>query len=344
MTRPSIVLLVAGVCLPFLALGLALGGCGSSAPEATFGDARDGGLDSASAAPPPPSLPDATSAEDAASTTAPLPVFFYAHTDTTLFSIDADHLTDPMVRQGDFDCIGTGAGKSSTVMTDLAVSKTGELYGVSPTAAYPLRIDGAGGVHCEAVWRLPSNARFYGLTMAPENTVAAEEVLIAANGAGELFQIEKTTGKTTQVGTLGTAPNGTPWSLSGDLVFFANNGHPLGFATVRSCPGGACDRVDTLVEVDVQAVHPGTQSVLKSVRGAVVRGAWCTNPASPANFGSMYGIAGLRDKIYGFSRRGDFIEIRNDDGTGCLVSSNPDKLFAGAGVTTAAPVVDPGGR
>jgi hypothetical protein len=320
---------------------LALEGCGTSAPEATFGDAHavvDAGLDEL----PLPALPDASTASEASPPA--LPIYFYAHTDTTLFSIDADHLTDPMVPQGDFDCIGTGAGKSSTVMTDIAVSKTGDLYGVSPTAAYPLRIDTSGSVHCEAVWRLPSNARFYGLTMAPENTVAAEEALIAANGAGELFQIEKTTGKTTQVGTLGNAPDGNPWSLSGDIVFFANNGNPIGFATVRTCPAGSCDRVDTLIEVDVRAIHPGAQSVLKSVRGPVVRGAWCNNPASPANFGSMYGIAGLRDKIYGFSRRGDFIEIRNTDGTGCLVSSNPDKLFAGAGVTTSAPVIDPGGR
>jgi hypothetical protein len=169
------------------------------------------------------------------------------------------------------------------------------------------------------------NSKFYGLTMAPENTVAVAEVLIAANGAGELFQVDANTGKTTQVGTLGKDPQGVPYELSGDIVFLANAGMPIGFATVRTCTPGKngaapkCSAFDTLIEVDVKAIKPGTQSVLKSTRGAVKKGAWCTNASSPATFGSMYGIAAFKDKVYGFSRSGDFIEIHNTDGTGCLL-------------------------
>jgi hypothetical protein len=226
-------------------------------------------------------------------------------------------------------------------MTDLAVTKDGKLYGVSEGAAYPLSIAG-GSVHCEATWSLPQT-KFYGLTVAPEGVLGKDEVLVAADGDGGLWQIDATSGTPTQVGTLGTDPSsGRPWSLSGDIVFLANGGAPVGFATVRTCSkSGSCTANDTLIEVDVTAIKPGKQSTLKNVRGAVVKGAWCTNPSSPASFGSMFGIVAYEDKVYGFSRAGDVVEIDNKDGTGCLVSSDPTRKFAGAGVTTSAPVIVP---
>ena len=71
------------------------------------------------------------------------------------------------------------------------------------------------------------------------------------------------------------------------------------------------------------------------------KGAWCTNGASPATFGSMFGIAAYQDKVYGFSRKGDIVEIHSDDGSGCLIAADPSLKFAGAGVTTIAPVQAP---
>jgi hypothetical protein len=272
-------------------------------------------------------------------------ILLYAHTDTTLFQLDPKNLSAALGTVGDFDCIGTATGQAPA-MTDLAVGKDGKLYGVSETAAYPLTVQGA-GVHCDASWPLPSTAKFYGLTMAPEGTVAKDETLIAANGAGELFRIDATTGATTQVGTLGADSTGQPYQLSGDIVFLANGGNPIGFATVRTCTPAkkgkpaTCSGTDTLIEVDVSAVKPGTQSALKAVRGPVNMGAWCTNPMSPATFGSMFGVAAFEDKVYGFSRKGDFVEIHNTDGSGCLVASYDADKFAGAGVTTIAPVVAP---
>ena len=264
----------------------------------------------------------------------------YAHTDTTLYTFDPDNLGAAPAKLGDFDCVG-GSG-NATAMTDLGVTKDGKLYGVSELAAYPLTVQ-SGTVHCDTKWPLPTTAHFYGLTVAPENTVAATEVVIAANGDGQLFQLDATSGTPTQVGTLGTDPNsGKPWSLSGDIVFLANNGSPVGFATVRTCTtSSSCSTTDTLIEVDVTAIKPGTQSVLASVRGAVVKGSSCANAASPSTFGSMYGIAAFHDKVYGFSRKGDVVEINDTDGTGCLVASYPSMLWAGAGVTTVAPVTAP---
>jgi hypothetical protein len=264
----------------------------------------------------------------------------YAHTDTTLFQLDPANIGGPMTTVGDFDCIGTG--KAAKSMTDLAVAKDGKLYGVSEGAAFPLTVQGT-TVHCDATWTLPAT-KFYGLTVAPENTVAAGEVLIAAAGSGGgLYQIDPASGTPTQVGTLGVDPKTkTAWELSGDIVFLANGGNPVGFATVRSCNSkNVCSTIDTLIEVDVTAIKAGTQSVLKSVRGPVSRGAWCTNAASPASFGGMFGIVAYKDVVYGFSRQGDIVEIHNTDGSGCLVSSDLTHKFAGAGITTSAPVIAP---
>jgi hypothetical protein len=166
------------------------------------------------------------------------------------------------------------------------------------------------------------------------------EVLVAANDAGQLFRIDATTGATTQVGTMGVdTASGKAWALSGDIVFLANGGSPVAFATV--CPTGSCGGTDTLIELDVSMVKPGTASALKTVRGPIVKGSWCTNAASPASFGSIFGIAAYDDKVYGFSNKGEVIEIHNTDGSACLVKAYPSTSFKGAGVTTSAPVNAP---
>jgi hypothetical protein len=277
----------------------------------------------------------------------PPKVLFYANDDTTLYSIDPMDITAPMVTIGTFDCVG--AAGSTSVMTDVAVDDTGKIYGVSPAAVWPLTVQSGGVVHCDAKWPVPYGTHFNGLTVAPVNTVAATEVIIGANATGALYRIDPTSGTPTQVGTLGTDPvTGNPWTLSGDLVFLANGGNPVGFATVRTCTAGSvtnCDYTDTLIEVDVTQVKPGTQSVLKSVRGKVVRGPSCMQVdggSTKSSFGSIFGIVAYQDKVYGFSRKGDFLEIANSDGTACPVWSNPAIAFAGAGITTLAPVTPPG--
>ncbi len=310
--------------------------CAGHSGSAGFED--DGGVPAAAA----PSAPSGQLGGDGGG---PVPMapsgapLLYAHTDTTLFQLDPQDIGGALTTVGDFDCVGkTGPAKT---MTDLAVAKDGKLYGVSEGAAFPLTIQGS-TVHCEATWQLPQT-KFYGLTVAPENTVAKDEVLIGADGLGGLYQIDATSGTPTQVGTLGTDPKTSlPWALSGDIVFVANAGNPIGFATVRTCPPSKpCTTVDTLIEVDVKAIKPGTQSVLKSVRGQVTRGSWCKNAASPQTFGSMFGIVAYKDVVYGFSRAGDIVEIHNTDGSGCLVSSDTSRKYAGAGITTTAPVIAP---
>lgn len=313
---------------------LALAACGGTPPN-VFGPV-DGG--------PAPGDFDPTDAalSESAAPSGSGPVFFYANTDTTLYRLDPLNLSTPMARVGDFDCVPSQA----SVMTDIAVDKSGRLYGVSPAAAWPLSIQGS-VVHCDAKWPLPQDTHFNGLTVAPENTVAAEEVLVGGNATGQLFRIDQGSGATTQVGTLGVDPvTGRPWTISGDMVFFAgvgNGGEPLGFATVRTCTSPtSCDLTDTLIEIDVKAVHAGAQSVLRSIRGPVSKGSGgCTNPSSPTRFGSIFGVVALRDRVYGFSRKGDFLDVASADGAGCLVWNDSTAKFAGAGITTLAPVSAP---
>lgn len=319
---------------------VALGAAACSASGRSTGFDDDGGAGSSGGLVPGSSGGlggDGGTLDGTAPSGAPL---LYAHTDTTLFQLDPQNIGGPMTTVGDFDCVGS-SGPAKT-MTDLAVSKDGKLYGVSEGAAFPLTIQGS-TVHCETTWPLPMT-KFYGLTVAPENTLGPQEVLIAAAGqGGGLYQIDATSGIPTQVGTLGTDPkSGLAWELSGDIVFLANGGMPVGFATVRTCPSNKpCATTDTLIEVDVKAIKPGKQSVLKSVRGPTTKGSWCTNSASPNSFGSMFGIVAYKDVVYGFSRAGDIVEIHNSDGSACLISSDTTRKYAGAGITTIAPVVAP---
>jgi hypothetical protein len=345
---------------------LTLGGCGPTSGgnpqyDANTGDALNGHLqEDGGPAPADAAPPDAPLAGDAA-TPPGGELLLYAHTDTVLYRADPAMQPVTLTRIGTFDCIG-GTGQDAS-MTDVAVDKDGKLFAVSNTAAYPIEITG-GTVHCMDTWTLPSGAHFYGLTFAPAGVLAASEMLVGANSAGELWAIGNT-GATTQVGTFGNVPAndghghtydsanvGLPWELSGDIVFLTNAGSPVGFATVRDCPeppySTNCNAIDTLIEINVPALALGnTSSVTKSVRGQVVKGTGCNDPDTTLGYGSVYGIAAWNAKVYGFSRLrsgetltgGNLVEISNVDGTACLVENYANDKFAGAGVTTLAPVI-----
>jgi hypothetical protein len=243
-------------------------------------------------------------------------------------------------------------------MTDVAVNAAGDVWAISTSRIYRIVIDG-GGAHCpeEIPLNNPQGISFYGLTFAPAGVLGPDEMLIAGNNAGELWSIDGG-GNLELRGTLGIVPPddghghaydhaGQPWELSGDIAFFENEGSPIGFATARDCPSPPstvdCNTIDTLVELDVPALAGGgSQSVLKSVRGQIVRSASCGD--TEPGYGSVFGIAAWLGTVYGFSRRdgdGYAIEISNVDGAACLIEPFPGIPWAGAGVTTIAPIVPP---
>ena len=243
-------------------------------------------------------------------------------------------------------------------MTDLAVNAQGDLWGISAKNVYHLMPSG-GSVQCDKTIPLtnPSTVKFYGLTFAPIGVInASKEVLIAGNTAGELWSIDEN-GALALHGNFGVVPandgqghsyssknKGKRWELSGDIVFLANAGNAIGFATVRDCPNPpstqGCNSTDTLLEIDVAKLGSATtQSVAKAVRGQIVAGPGCNDP-NGGPYGSMYGIAAWNTKVYGFSHGGAIVEIDNVTGRACLIKSGME-LWDGAGVTTIAPVIAP---
>ncbi|MEP7125247.1 MAG: hypothetical protein ABJE95_30230 [Byssovorax sp.] len=280
----------------------------------------------------------------------------YAHTNTTLFRFDPASPNLVTTKVGDFECIGKPGQDGS--MTDLAVNDQGDLWGISSKSVYHL-VPSGGTVKCDEAIPLANTAqvKFYGLTFAPVGVIdPLKEVLVAGNTDGELWTIDQN-GTLSLHGNLGVVPaddgqghaypgknQGKRWELSGDLVFLANGGKSVGFATVRDCPKppstAGCNPTDTLLEIDVIKLGSATtQAVTKSVRGQIVKGAGCNDP-SGGPYGSMFGIAAWGSKVYGFSHSGGIVEIDNVTGGACLVKSGAD-LWDGAGVTTVAPVIAP---
>lgn len=285
----------------------------------------------------------------------------YASTDDTLYRLDPEAPNLALTEIGKFDCIGAGAGQYKA-MTDVAVDRDQNIWGITGHLVMPLSIGANGVVTCGAKTTLVNGQgqnlpTFYALTFAPVGVIDPNvEVLMAGDSAGALWAIDAA-GNTTQHGSFGVVPAddgnghaydpanvGKVWELSGDLVFLANNGKPVGFATVRDCPSPpsttGCSKTDTLLEIDMtKLAAPGTANVAKAVRGAIVKSAGCADSAT--SYGSMYGIAAWNDKVYGFSRTGLLVGIGTDLGSACLVQAYAGLAFSGAGVTTLAPVLPP---
>ena len=282
------------------------------------------------------------------------PPTFYIHTNTTLYTADPSKPNLDITLVGDVECIG-GAGED-TSLTDIAVSAAGDLWGISKTNVYKLEVQGS-TVKCTQTIPLqnPSSIRFYGLTFAPKGVLDPnKEVLIAGNTAGELWRVDES-GALSMHGTLGVVPTtdgnghdypyaGKKWELSGDLVFVDNNGNPAGFATVRDCPNPPstvdCHDIDTLVELNVPKLATATtESVVKSLRGQIVKAAGCSDP-NPG-YGAVFGITAWKDKVFGFSRSPDntgfTLSIENDKGTACVLGTFAEP-WSGAGVTTIAQI------
>jgi hypothetical protein len=288
--------------------------------------------------------------------------FVYASTDTDLFQLDPTAGDLPLTHLGTFDCIDPVNGPHKS-MVDIAVDKDQNLWGITGHNVLPLTVQGT-TIHCGAETTLNASVAgqqvptFYALTFAPEGVLdPAKEVLVAGNSAGELWRIDAD-GKTSLHGSFGDVPAddgnghtydaanvGKPWELSGDIVFLANDGSPVGFATVRDCPNPpsttGCSKIDTLIEIDMtKFAQPSPGSVLKAIRGKVVKKAGC-NDASSSGYGSMYGIAAWNATVFGFSRTGNLVQVDGNDGGACLVKNYTGEKFSGAGVTTLAPVIDP---
>jgi hypothetical protein len=262
------------------------------------------------------------------------PAVIYAHTDTELYTLDPT--TQAITDIGAFN-----AGSSTPVITDLAVDANGDVWVNSESAIYRAAVPASPGpVALTLVSQIAvkTGQKFYALGFATAGVLGTGETLVAGDSLGVLYAIE-TNGTTTQLGSFGTDTKGNAYELSGDIVFYEQNGTPRGLATIRSCPSGSCSTTnDLLAEIDVAAMTKAYQSKTPAatLKKQLIGGG--------TGFGRLFGVGAWNDSVYAFSRSASstaaqLVEI-NATGTGISLKtfSSISAGWSGAGVTTKAPI------
>jgi len=260
----------------------------------------------------------------------------YAHSDTELYAMDPG--TQAITDVGPFD-----DGTSSTpVITDLAVDASGNVWVNSETAIYRASVPASPGpVAITLVSKIAvgSGQKFYALGFAPAGVLDNGETLVAGDNDGVLYAIDGG-GATTELGSFGVDKSGNPYELSGDVVFYTQNGAARGLATVRSCQkGGSCSTTnDILAEIDVPAMSAAyaSKTPASSLKKQLL--------GSGTGFGRLFGVGAWNDSVYAFARASGSTPaelVRIDaSGNGTVIQSfgQISAGWSGAGVTTSAPV------
>jgi len=299
---------------------IALGGCAVAAhgTDGTFGDGGAGN----------PALGGGSSS----SSDSPV---IYAHSDSELYTFDPSSKTITDV--GAFD---DGSGNAPAI-TDLAVNGNGDVWVNSETAIYRATLPSSPGpvaLSLVAHIAVGSGQLFYALGFAPAGVLGTQETLVAGDNHGVLYAVE-TSGQTTQLGSFGSSSTGDTYELSGDILFYEQNGAVRGLATVRSCYKGTCGGSnDILAEIDVAAMSSAYQA--KSPAATLKK----QFLGKGTGFGRLFGIGAWNDAVYAFSRSSgstpaQLISI-DSAGNGTVVQSfgQISAGWSGAGVTTKAPV------
>jgi len=192
-----------------------------------------------------------------------------------------------------------------TYVNDIAIDKRGVIYGTTSTSLW---IISGVDAHCTLVAKgtFPNS-----LSFVPANVLAPEETLVGFEGA-DYERIDTSSGVKTKVGSMAGG-----YTSSGDVVSVIDG------ATYVTVKGNGCG--DCLVEVD-----PTTGSITKN---------W-----GDVGHVDVFGIAFWAGKVYGFANDGTLFEavLANDAVQATTIPvSGPTLAWAGAGSTTAAPLVAP---
>jgi hypothetical protein len=217
----------------------------------------------------------------------------YAQTATDLYTIDPTTLTQTHV--GTF-----GGDLAGLQVFDIAVRADGLIYAITSTDLYTVNPSSCLGTH---VASLGTSTVFNSLTFT-----LSGQLLAADATAGDVDEIDPTTGTVTTVGSYG---NGL--TSSGDLVALSSG---VIYATANDFTSGS----DVLVTVDP------TNGYAATVIG-------------PTGFSQIYGLAYWAGVIYGFDSVGHVITISPATGVGTQVGTNSSPWY-GAGTTPRAPIVN----
>ncbi len=266
----------------------------------------------------------------------------YANTDTELYSMDPS--THSVTDIGPFQI--NGAAPKDPV-TDLAVDAEGDVWVNTEMDIYKATLPATTGPVTLTLQTSTSGESFYALGFAPAGVLGSGEGLVAGDGKGELWYIDTTSANATpkDLGGFGSDSSGNPWELSGDLVFYTQNGAPTGLATIRSCSSSksSCGKTnDYLAGVDMAAL---SQAYTSGTPGNLLKGTY----GSGTGFGELFGLGAWGNAAYGFARvqsggsPAQLVQIDGTTGAGTSLQQFPDIAsgWSGAGVTTKAVISVP---
>jgi hypothetical protein len=183
-------------------------------------------------------------------------------------------------------------------MTDIALTTTGELWGVSFSTLYMIDKTSATASSVASIGS-GENA----LTFLPGGT------LLAADGSGDLSTISTSTGSGTSVGNYGNS-----LSSAGDLVAVGN----LMYGTSATKAGGADASSNNVL------IRVNTSTGVATVVG-------------PTGYGNVWGLAYVHAKVIGFTTAGQLLQIDPATGTSTVISTTSIQ-FWGATMSPSVPI------
>ena len=219
-------------------------------------------------------------------------------------SSDALYSIDPdtlaVRRIGAFDWPG-----GDDEMTDLAVDRDGGIIGISFDSVYAVDPATAAATRLAAL-----DGGFTGLTYVPVGVLDdAAEVLVAADESGGLYRVDPATGDATAIGSYGE------FGSSGDLVSVD------GFGTVA-----------TVIDLDREG-----EDILARVDFAL-DGRATPVADQPTGIDDLFGLGFWGGTVFGFAAGGEIVTLDVTTGRATVIDTG-GVAWAGAGVTTAAPIV-----
>jgi hypothetical protein len=234
----------------------------------------------------------------------------YAHTKNKLYKIDPETLKLTLI--GPF-----ADGADTPDITDLALDKKGNMIAVSQKNVYS--VDNKTGT-CTKL--SSAKAHYVGLSYVVDNeSVDKREYLMGLDKDGAVYEIDPQTGSSKKLGGLGSDPVDTKENLraAGDIVSIR------GFKTLATVerPKSVGENSDWLAELNELT---GKATLIGKVG---FKGVW----------GLGFWKHESKNKVFGFTNKGEFILIDVATGKGSLVDKDAQREWWGAGVTTEAPII-----
>jgi hypothetical protein len=226
----------------------------------------------------------------------------YAHSATELFKVNPDTLAQTSVG------IFTFAGEAENI-TDIAVDKGGDMVGISLQSVYAIDRETAVATQLST---LSGDSGLTSLSFVPTdiNDASSDEILVAADFEGVVWDINPDTGLRTNLGNYNAS--GTTIGSSGDIVSI------IGFGTVATVNVSGEDN-DFLARINSDT--------------------WQATLLGDTGYDKIFGIGFWAGEVYGFTDNGDFVTLNAMTGAVTNVRTSSISWW-GAGVTTIAPIVD----